>query len=384
MKIKKILPLCLSLMVVLAVSCGKKAAKDTLKVGAILAVTGPASFLGSPESKTLKMLVAEINAKGGVNGKNIELIIKDSGASPAKAISFAKQLIEENKVFAILGPSTSGETMKIKNIAEKAKMILISCAAADVIVNPVAKYVFKTPQKDTHAVMRIYETMKELGITKIAVMTGNTGFGKAGNKQLVKIAPKYGMKVLINEVYDKKSTDLTSVLTKIKAKKVQAIVNWSIVPAQGIVAKNMSALKMKAKLFQSHGFGNVKYAKVAGKAGDGIIFPAGRLLVADLLPDSNKQKALLMKYKKDYEGKFKEDVSTFGGHAYDALTILVAGIKKAGSFDKAKVRTAIENMKGFAGTGGVFNFSASDHNGLQKDAFTMMTVKDGKFIPYKK
>ena len=188
---------------------------------------------------------------------------------------------------------------------------------------------------------------------------------------------------MINEVYDKKSTDLTSVLTKIKAKNVQAIVNWSIVPAQGIVAKNMSALKMKAKLFQSHGFGNVKYAKVAGKAGDGIIFPAGRLLVASLLPDSNKQKALLMKYKKDYEGKFKEDVSTFGGHAYDALTILVAGIKKAG-LDKDKVRDAIENMKGFAGTGGVFSFSASDHNGLQKDAFTMMTVKDGKFVPYKK
>ncbi|MDX1777112.1 MAG: ABC transporter substrate-binding protein, partial [Desulfobulbales bacterium] len=159
-------------------------AEETIKVGAILAVTGPASFLGGPEARTLEMMVEEINAKGGINGNKIDLIIKDSGANPEKAISFVKQLIEEDKVFAIIGPSTSGETMKIKNIAEEAKMILLSCAAAEVIVDPVAKYVFKTPQKDSHAVQKIYGTMKDMGISKIAVLTGNTGFGNAGKGQL--------------------------------------------------------------------------------------------------------------------------------------------------------------------------------------------------------
>ena len=156
-------------------------AGNTIKVGAILAVTGPASFLGAPEAKTLEMLVEDINAKGGVNGNKIELIIKDSGGSPEKAVSFAKQLIEEEKVFAIIGPSTSGETMAIKNIAEDGKTILISCAAAEVIVNPVAKYVFKTPQKDSYAVIKIFEQMKKMGISKIGVLSSNTGFGKAGS-----------------------------------------------------------------------------------------------------------------------------------------------------------------------------------------------------------
>ncbi|MDY6967945.1 MAG: ABC transporter substrate-binding protein [Spirochaetota bacterium] len=374
--------LCISISVI-SLSC-KKGTTGSIKIGAIFAVTGPASFLGAPESKTAQMLVDEINDNGGLDGKKLDLIIKDTGGNPEKAISFTKQLIEEEKVFAIIGPSTSGETMKIKNICENAQTILISCAAAEVIVKPVAKYVFKTPQRDSHAAIKIFKTMNKLGISKIGIISGNTGFGNAGKGQLIKHSLKYGIKILISEVYDKKATDLTGVLTKLKAKKVQAVVNWSIVPAQSIVAKNMKQINMNVPLFQSHGFGNVKYAKEAGKAGEGIIFPAGRLLVADVLPDSNKQKELLVKYKNDYESRYNEDVSTFGGHAYDAVTILVEAIKRAGSSDKDKVRDAIENLTDFPGTGGIFNFSAEDHCGLDINAFAMLTVKDGKFVLYEK
>ncbi len=355
---------------------------DTIKVGAIFAETGGASFLGGPEARSAKMVVEEINKAGGINGNTIELIIKDSGADPGKAISYAKQLIEEDKVLAIIGPSTSGETMKLKKIAEQGKTPLLSCGAAEVIVNPVASYVFKTPQKDSFAVQKIYGEMKNLGITKIAVVAGNTGFGKAGKKQLMDAAKDFGITVVANETYDKKATDLTAVVAKLKANKdIQAVVNWSIVPAQAIIAKNMRQAGWEVPLFQSHGFGNIKYVEAAGVAAEGIIFPAGRLLIAESLEDSNPQKALLLKYKKDYEAMHKEAASTFGGHGYDAMTILAEAIKTGGN-DREKVRTAIENLKGFAGTGGVFNYSAEDHNGLDIDSFVMLTVKDGKFVAY--
>ena len=355
----------------------------TIKVGAVLAVTGPASFLGGPEARTIEMLAEELNAKGGINGDKIELIIKDSGANPEKAISFAKQLIEEEKVFAILGPSTSGETMKIKKICEQGRTILISCGAAEVIVNPVAKYVFKTPQKDSFAAIKIFQEMNKMGISKIAVLAGNTGFGKAGKAQLLKIAPEYGITVVATEVYDKKATDLSAVVAKLMAnKKIQAVVNWSIVPAQAIVAKNMRQAGWKVPLFQSHGFGNIKYVEAAGAAAEGIIFPAGRLLIADMLPDNDPQKQLLVQYKKDYESRFKEPASTFGGHAYDAFKILCRAISIAGP-DREKARDAIENLKDFPGTGGIFNFSPEDHNGLDINSFVMLTVKDGKFVMYK-
>ena len=366
-------------------TCSAAEAAQPIKIGAIFSVTGPASFLGAPEAKTAQMLVDKINASGGVLGQKLELIIKDSSGSPEKAVSFAKQLIEEDKVLAIIGPSTSGETMQIKKLCEENQMILVSCAAADAIVNPLAKYVFKTPQKDSQAATWIYRTMKEKGITKIAVLTGNDGFGASGKKQLEELAKTEGIEIVANEVYDKQATDLTDVLTKVKSTPgVQAVVNWSIVPAQSIVAKNMKQLGMDIPLFQSHGFGNRKYVEQAGVAAEGILFPAGRLLVVDELADSHPQKKLLATYKKNYEAAYKEDVSTFGGHAYDAILIVTEALKKAGAADRDKVRDAIENLHGLVGTAGIYNFSATDHTGLDLNAFEMLTVKDGKFTIYKK
>ncbi len=363
---------------------GTEGPAATVKVGAILAVTGGASFLGAPEAKTLEMYAEQINQAGGVSGHKIELIIKDSAGNSENAISLAKQLIDEEKVLAIIGPSTSGETMAIKNICQEGNTILLSCAAAEDIVNPIAPAVYKTPQKDSDAARRIFETMKDLGISKIGVVTSNAGFGIAGGKQLDNLAPEYGITIGISETYDRQATDLTDVLTKVKGADVQAVVNWSIVPAQSLVAKNMKQIGLDVPLFQSHGFGNIKYVQQGGEATNGTIFPCGRLLVADVLPDDHPQKKVLVAYKTAYESRYKEDASTFGGHAYDALLILTEAIKRAGSVDGAKVRDAIETLQGVVGTGGIFNFSAQDHNGLNKDAFEILTVKNGKFAIYEK
>jgi branched-chain amino acid transport system substrate-binding protein len=245
MSFKKFFTIIACLAFLIATLSCKKFGGDTIKIGALFAVTGGASFLGAPEAKTAEMLINGINASGGIGGKKLELIIKDTTGKPEMAISFTKQLIEENKVFAIIGPSTSGETMKIKSICEEGKTILLSCAAAEVIVNPVTKYVFKTPQKDSYAAKKIYEVMKKKGITNIGVVCSNDGFGMAGKEQLEMLAPESGIKILITEVYDTKATDLTGLLTKLKAKKVQAVVNWSIVPAQSLIAKNMKQLLLR-------------------------------------------------------------------------------------------------------------------------------------------
>jgi branched-chain amino acid transport system substrate-binding protein len=356
-----------------------------IKIGALFSVTGPASFLGAPEAKTARMLIEKLNASGGVCGRKLELVLKDTGGSPEKAVSFAKQLIEEDHVLAIIGPSTSGETMQIKALCEENQMILISCAAAEVIVKPVAKHVFKTAQSDSQAVTWIYRTMKEKGIGKIAVLSGNDGFGGAGKKQLEDMAKAAGIEILADEVYDRQATDLSDILTKVKSTPgVQAVVNWSIVPAQSIVAKNMKQIGLEVPLFQSHGFGNTKYLQQAGLAAEGTLFPAGRLVIVDVLPDDHPQKKVLAAYKHDYEAAYHEDVSTFGGHAYDAVMIVAECVRRAGGPDRERVRDAIENLKGFVGADGVFNFSATDHNGLDLSAFEMLTVKQGKFTLYKK
>ena len=356
------------------------AAAETIKIGAILAVTGPAAFLGAPESKTLEMLAAQVNAAGGIKGMKVELVIKDSAGDAEKAISMAKQLVEEDKVFAILGPSTSGESMKIKQYMDDNATLLLSCAAAESITTPILKWVFKTPQNDANAARWIFTDMKKKGLKKIGVLASNSGFGKAGQAQLEKLAPEFGIEIVISETYAKDEVDLDAVVTKLKAKEVQAVINWSIEPAQSKVPVSIRKMGWGVPVYQSHGFGNIKYAEACGPAADGILFPAGRLLVADVLADTHPQKALLMKYKKDYEAATKEAPSTFGGHAYDAFTLLAKAIEVGGA-DKEKARTALEGLKGFVGTAGIFNFSPEDHNGLGMDAFELLTVnKDCKFV----
>lgn len=357
---------------------------ETIKVGAIFAVTGPASFLGGPAARSAEMMVEKINKAGGIDGHTIELIIKDSAGSSERAVSFARQLIEEEKVVAIIGPSTSGESMAVKKIAEDGKTVLISCAAAEVIVDPVARYVFKTPQKDSFAAQKIFAEMQRLEINTIAIAAGNDGFGKAGKEQLEKLAPEFGITVAASETYDSKATDLSALVAKLKANpSIGAVVNWSIVPAQAIIAKNMRQSGWQVPLFQSHGFGNIKYAEAAGVAAEGIIFPSGRLLVVDSLPDSDPQKAMLIQYKTEYEARYQEEASAFGGYAYDAINIVAEAIRQAGN-DRAGVRDAVEGLQNFAGVGGVFSFSPEDHNGLDIDSFVMLTVQDGKFTLYER
>jgi branched-chain amino acid transport system substrate-binding protein len=380
---RKIVPILVTALILFSFSfflaAGEKEMEvESYRIGGVFSITGPASYLGEPERNTMVMIGEMINEQGGINGVPLELFIEDTVGDETKTVNAVKKLINSDQVLAIIGPSRSGSTMAIIPIVEKAQVPLLSCAAAEAIVQPVKPWVFKTPQSDRHAAMRIYKHMNESGISKIAIMSGTTGFGDQGRKQLKDLADEYGITIVADETYGPQDTDMTSQLTKIRGTDAQAIVNWSIVPAQVIVAKNMRQLGMDLPLYLSHGFGNIKFVEAAGEAGEGIMFPAGRLLVVDDVPSSNPQAEVLRTYKSLYESRYSDAVSTFGGHAWDAMWILIQALEVAGA-DRAAIRDAIEKTTGFVGTGGVFNFSPTDHNGLTEDAFEMLTVKNGQF-----
>ena len=354
-------------------------AKEPYKIGAVFAVTGPASFLGEPEKNTALMLQEEINKAGGINGHPLEIIIEDTKSDETQAVLAAKKLLEKDSVLAIIGPSTTGESMALVPIMNGAKTPLISCAAGAPITQPVKDryWIFKTPQYDVSAVEAIYGYMKKHGISKVGIITISTGFGDAGKKALQEMAPKYGITIVADEKYGPKDSDMTTQLTKIKAAGAQAVINWSVGPGQVVVTKNWSALKMGIPLYQSHGWGSKKNIELAGKAAEGVIAPLGRLVVWDKLSDKNPQKALLKKYTQDYEARYKGEPGTFGGHSYDAIMMLQTALKNVGA-DKQKIRDYIETkIKKWPGTGGIFNMSPTDHCGLDKSAFEMVVVKNG-------
>ena len=352
--------------------------KATIKVGTFLAVTGPASFLGDPELKTMQMYIEEVNAKGGIDGRQVELIHYDTGANPKKAVSFVKRLIASDKVDVIVGASTSGSTMAVIPEIEKAGIPFISLAGSVKIIEPVKKWVFKTPHTDRMAAAKVFEDMKSRGITKVALISGSGGFGKSGRAQSLALAPEYGLTVVADESYGKKDTDMTAQLTKIRASDAQAILNFGFGSGPAIVTKNVRQLGIELPLYQSHGVASKKYIELAGDAAEGVRLPAAAVVVANELPDSDPQKAVAVGYKAKYEAKHGA-VSTFGGHAYDGLMMALEAIDRADSTDKAKVRDEIEKTSGFIGAGGIFTMTASDHLGLGLDAFRMLEIKGGNW-----
>lgn len=349
-----------------------------IKIGSTLAVTGRASFLGDPEAKTLKMLVDKLNAVGGINGEKIVLIQYDDGGDPNKSRTFSTRLIEEDEVVAVIGPSTSGGTMAVVKLFEEAEIPLLSLAGAVVIIDPVKKWIFKTPHTDRMACRKIYEDMKSKGITKIGLISGTGGFGKSMRGQCSKTAGEYGISVVADETYGGKDADMTPQLTNIKnAGGIQAVVNAGFGQGPAIVTRNYRQLGIDLPFYQSHGVASKKYIELAGDAANGVLLPASALLVANKLDDSDPQKAVVSSYKADYEMATGNSVSTFGGHAYDAFEMLVAAIKRAGSSDPAAIRNELEKTSGFMGTAGLVKMSADNHLGLDLSAFRMLEIKNG-------
>jgi branched-chain amino acid transport system substrate-binding protein len=361
-----------------ALMLGTVQAQEPIKIGSFLSVTGPASFLGDPELKTLELYVEKLNAAGGVLGRKLQLVAYDSAGDAEKARTFVKRLIEQDKVDLIVGGSTTGETMAVVPLVEQAQLPFISLAGAVVIVEPVKKWVFKTPHSDRQACERIFVDMKARGVTKIGLISGSGGFDKSMRGQCLLVSKNHGIEIVADESYGAGDTDMTAQLTKIRQNpQVQAVLNAGFGQGPAIVTKNYRQIGITAPLYQSHGVASKGYIQLAGDAAEGVRLPAAALLVAESLPDSDPQKKVVLGYKRDYEGRYKSDVSTFGGHAYDGLMIAVEALKKAGSTDKAKVRDAIESVRGFMGTAGVFNYSPTDHVGLDVSGFRMLEIRKG-------
>jgi branched-chain amino acid transport system substrate-binding protein len=345
-----------------------------IKIGALFSITGPPSFLGEPERNTAQMVVNEINRTGGIGGHKLQLVIYDTQGDATKAVQVATRLIKEDKVVAIIGPSTTGDTMAVIPLVEKAQIPLISCAAGIKITDPVKKWVFKTAQNDSLAVARIYEHLKKRQISKVALLTVSDSFGSSGREQLNVQAKKFDIQIISDDTYGPKDTDMTAQLTKIRDSKAQALICWGTNPGPAIIARNVKQLGLHMPLYMSHGVSSKKFIELAGDAAEGIILPSGRVLVANLLPNTDRQKKALLSFIKNYQKQYRAEGDHFGGHAWDAVMLLKSAIER-GADTPAAIRDQLEKTQNFSGIGGIFNFSLQDHAGLTKDAFVLVEVK---------
>jgi len=353
------------------------AGNEPYVIGAVFDVTGTGSPLGAPEEATVRMLEKQINAKGGINGHPLKVIYCDNASDEAKSVTAMKKLIESDKVLAIIGTSQTGTTLSGEATVEAAGIPMISCGSGVKIVQPVKKWIFKTAQSDVHAVAKVLDYLQTKRLSKIAVISVANAYGDSGKQQLEKQAPGAGIKIVEEESFGSADTDMTAQLMKIRRSDAQAVICWGTNPGPAIVTKNMRALGIKLPLIQSHGVANTKFIELAGVAAEGVIFPAGKIIVANEIPHSDKQRSVLLGYTSAYKKEYSREADTFGGHAYDAMMLIEQALKTAGA-DRAKIRMALESAR-LVGISGVFKFTPADHNGLAKDAFTMVKIVNGKW-----
>ena len=370
---------------VFALGCGgtSNPTGSAYKVGVVLSASGPNAPLGQSEQQSLLLLEKQVNANGGINGHPLDIIIEDDASDPAKAATAAAKLINQDQVSALIGSSGTGPTLAIVPVVDNAKVPLISMAAGTKITSPIDPLVFRTPPSDSMAITRVLTYLKNtMKVKKIAILHDSNAFGTGGADELTAKAPKYGITVVDRESYGSADTDMTAQLTKIQGTPAQAIVVWGTNPGPASIAKNMQQLGMNIPYIGSHGIANKKFIELAGTAANGVVFPAGKLLVPASIPAGSGWSKAVNAFSAAYKKEYQMDIDTFAAHGYDAGSIIVEAMKKAGT-DSTKLRDQIEQTAGLAGVDGVYTYSPTNHDGLSVADLTMIKINNGAWVEAK-
>jgi branched-chain amino acid transport system substrate-binding protein len=360
-------------------------AQAQIKVGITLSATGPAASLGGPQRNTAALLPKEIG------GKSVQYIILDDASDTTTAVKNTRKLISEDNVDVVIGSSVTPNSIAMIDVAAELQTPMISLAASSKIVDPVdAKraWVFKTPQNDSLMAGAIADTMAQNKVESVGFIGFSDAYGQGWYTEFAKAAQTHNLKIVVNESYARTDTSVTGQVLKLIAANPEAILVAASGTPAALPEATLRERGYKGKIYQTHGVANNDFLRVGGKDVEGTLLPAGPILVAAQLPDSNPSKAAGLAYTRAYEAAYGAgSVATFGAHLWDAGLILEQAIPVAlktaqpgtPAFRSA-LRDAIEATHNLAISHGIVNMSKTDHSGLDERARVMVTIQDGRWV----
>ena len=357
-----------------------------INVGVTLSATGPAASLGIPEKNTFEMLGSPT-----IGGQKVNFIVLDDKSDTTEAVKNTRKLIGEDKVDVIVGSTVTPNSLAMRDVVVEAEVPMISMAASALIINPVdpkTRWVFKTPQNDSLMADAVAISMKANGVATLGYIGFADAYGDSWLAEIKRSAQTAGIKVVAEEKYNRNDPSVTGQVLKLLAAKPDAILIAGSGTPAATPHKELVARGYKGKIYQTHGVANADFLRVVGKDGNGALLPAGPMLVYEQLADGNPVKKSAAAYVSKYEGKYGAGSrTTFGGHAWDAYLLLEHAIPEAlkkgqpgTKAFRAALRDALENVKDAAGANGVFNMTASDHNGFDNRARVMVKIDNGKWV----
>jgi len=355
-----------------------------VKIGVTLSATGPAASLGIPEKNTIALLPKEIA------GQSVQYIVLDDASDTSKAVQNTHKLIDEDHVDAIIGSSVTPNSLAMLDVVAQGKTPMISLAASAAIVEPMdakRQWAFKTPQNDSLMADAIAGYMEKQGVKTVGFVGFTDAYGDSWFKEFSAAAAKHNLKIVANERYNRTDSSVTGQVLKLMSASPDAVLIAGSGTPAALPATTLKDRGYKGKIYQTHGVANNDFLRVCGKDCDGELLPAGPILVADQLPDSNPVKKSALAYKAAYEKAYGAGtVATFGGHAWDAGQMLERAIPVALKSGKpgteafrVALRSALENVKELPLSHGIMNTTPTNHNGLDDRARVIVEVVDSKW-----
>jgi branched-chain amino acid transport system substrate-binding protein len=355
-----------------------------VKIGVTLSATGPAASLGIPEKNTIALLPKEIA------GKSVQYIVLDDASDTSKAVQNTHKLIDEDHVDAIIGSSVTPNSLAMLDVVEQGKTPMISLAASAAIIQPMddkRKWAFKPPQNDSLMADAIAGYMQTHGVKTVGFIGFTDAYGDSWLKEFSAAAAKHNLKIVATERFNRTDSSVTGQALKLMSANPDAVLIAGSGTPAALPATTLKDRGYKGKVYQTHGVANNDFLRVCGKDCEGELLPAGPILVADQLPDSNPVKKSALAYKAAYEKAYGAGtVATFGGHAWDAGQMLERAVpvalKSAQPGTEAfrvALRDALENIKELPLSHGIMNTTPTDHNGLDDRARVIVEVVDGKW-----
>lgn len=381
--------LAVSLLSVTGCGAKEEAEKKPIKIGVVLSESGANEPLGKPERNAIELYVKRLNANGGINGHPVEVIIKDDQSDSTKAQQAAIELLEQEEVVALIGSSGTGPTLAMKQEATKREVPLVCMAAGANIMEGDFTWIFRTPPTATEAGKKALAYIAEdLGVKKVGLLYDTNPFGTDGKAVVEAEAGNYGLEVVASEGYGTNDSEDTmdTHLTNIMTAKPEVILVWGTNPGPAIIAKRMKDKGIKVPYVGSHGIANQQFIQLAGEAANGVVFPAGKMLIYEkVLEPGSEEYEFIKDFDQAYQEEYGQPINTFAGHGWDAILIITEALKRAGAdATPAELRDEIERTQGLVGTAGIFNYSSKDHNGLSPDDLVMVEIIASQWEPAKK
>jgi branched-chain amino acid transport system substrate-binding protein len=356
-------------------------AQEAIKIGALFSTSGPGAFLGVPEERGARLKVDEINKSGGINGRKVELVVYDTEGNTGKAAQLARRLIDSDHVVAIIGPSSSGESLQVLPIANETKTPLIAHAGTEKMTSPVTPYVFNTPPTDRVVAAHLLSVFKKRGIKQIALLSAADGFGQSGANVVKELASKYGVTIVRHEEFNRTDADMTAQVLKAKDSPAQAMLVWSAFPAPTIIARNAAAVGYGKPMYNSFAAASKDLLVQAGPAAEGSFVSSMRLLAPETLKANDPMRPAVMKIYNDYKVKYNEAPATFAAHSHDAMSLIEAAARKInGPVTRDNLRAALETVT-VTGGNGVYHLSPTSH-GLdpESNSMVLLQAKGGQWV----